>query len=447
LEALAGDLIELQQQWSVNLRNGVDAARGTVTTNLIAHINRLKPPKRGPKSGLTLDAHVKRYKWCIAACFNILDTPELRATTEIGQRRDWLDDEARGKGRLSVSTSQRYLNDAVSQIEQQIRASRYAPVSIDDVTIERPAQEAVTDLENGQLPQELFKSSDLRRLITPGVALLAAASISAGLAAGGVMYFKQDSHTQTNASSGQTPTSTTPSARSIPDLTPRPASASDPPVLVEGVTPLGATDDASLIYVVPEKIDMSPTDLAAFDRDMSDTDNLKAWMKDHKAIRLGNLTTKVTLAGNIKGATATITDIEVINKQCHTPNEATIFALLGGGDTPNTPLSFDLTQQDPHAKDKSGENFFMTLSTSLAYGEVENFSVKIKTQAECTFKLQLDVATSSGTLTQIIDDHGQPFLVTSYPASDKPYSMYQEVYMKEVGANDPWTKKDPKLLP
>lgn len=412
LRDIIGD--ELCRRWNVPGNGTVDAVREKITAGLEDLIQRFVSDDE---------------KLTIHVSFNVPHVPsetaegwEPNPDETLVKRRSWLWDKDKGRFLVANRTASR--------------------------TLETFLDNAAGYLEGDQPQPESPKPSGQRRLARQGTAVLATAGVAVGLTALLLSTHSKDSnHTQTAATSSSGPASTPSSAGATSSTESRPASASDKPVLVEGVTPLGATDDASLIYVVPEKIDMTPTDLAAFNKDMSDIDNLKAWMKDHKAIRLGNLTTKITLAGNIKGATATITDIEVIDKQCHTPNEATIFALLGGGDTANTPLTFDLTQQDPHAKDNSGENFFETHSTSLAYGEVENYSVKIKTQAECTFKLQLDVATSSGTLKQTIDDHGQPFLVTSYPTFDKPYSTYQEVYIKAASVAGPWTKTDPKTLP
>ena len=412
LRDILGD--ELCARWDVPGNGTVEAVRKKITAGLEDLIQRFVSDDE---------------KLTIHVSFNVPHVPsetaegwEPNPDETLVKRRGWLWDEDKGRFLVASRTASRSLETFLDS------AAGY--------------------LESDQPQPESSKPPGQRRLARQGTAVLATAGIAVGLTALWVSTHSKDSnHPQAAVAGSSSPTSISSSTKATPGTEPKPASASDAPVLVEGVTALGATDDASLIYVVPEKIDMTPTDLAAFNKDMSDTDNLKAWMKDHKAIRLGNLTTKITLAGNIKGATATITDIEVIDKQCHTPNEATIFALLGGGDTANTPLTFDLTQQDPHAKDNSGENFFETHSTSLAYGEVESYSVKIETKAECTFKLQLDVATSSGTLKQTIDDHGQPFLVTSYPTFDKPYSTYQEVYIKEASVAGPWTKTDPKTLP
>ena len=134
LEALAGDLSELQRCWGVNLRNGSKVAKDTVGINLSANFRNITPPALGANPGkgkkrLSREEHLKRYWHCVQVSFNmgLEKWPEL-LEMDITERRRWLED----KMQVSTSTRQRYLNNAITQIENQILASGYMPVSVDE---------------------------------------------------------------------------------------------------------------------------------------------------------------------------------------------------------------------------------------------------------------------------------------------------------------------------
>ena len=132
LEALDGELIELREYWRTNLAlNGdagrlsaVEVARRMIRANLDIHIRKLQPPKRVDGT---------KFINAILVCFNMQTAPSHAAfkDKDLSARRSWLADSAAARYRVSVSTSQRYLDYAITQFEQQILASGYTPAPRD----------------------------------------------------------------------------------------------------------------------------------------------------------------------------------------------------------------------------------------------------------------------------------------------------------------------------
>jgi hypothetical protein len=132
VEALAGEVSELQRYWGVNLNRIAQAERAValreaqyaVSSNLRIHINGLKPPRGVPPLKfihvIDVSFNIQRDK----LHFNLKDA-------DLSQRRDWLAHKAPSHLRVSIKTSQRYLNNAIDQIEQQIVASDYTPLDLD----------------------------------------------------------------------------------------------------------------------------------------------------------------------------------------------------------------------------------------------------------------------------------------------------------------------------
>ena len=297
---------------------------------------------------------------------------------------------------------------------------------------------------NTQPQSEQQKASRLRRSVLAGAVLLTAGG-SIGITASLAATLSHVGATQANGDGPKV--AVTSSARGIPDTTPRPASSSNEPVSVESVTPL-THDGTALFYALPEKLDMSPAEIDAFNATASNTDDFDAWLKLHKAVLLGNATTTITLVGNVKDNPVTITDLKVV-RQCHAPSEATILAALGGGDSGGTlPLSIDLDKQVPYAQQPDGSRYFEYHPVSLAYNQQITLAVGVHTTQECSFTLQLVVATLNGAITKTIDDNGKPFELTSWRDPHHGYSAYQEVYMEALDDMPRvWKKVDPKTLP
>ena len=121
IPALSGELRALREVWGLNL--GQQAPSSTVEENatvrkililnLRAHIGRISPPRgRSPH----------QYRHAVILSFNAFlnEDRSFLADADLSVRRNWLADKAPKELRVSVSTSQRYLNNALDQIEKQL---------------------------------------------------------------------------------------------------------------------------------------------------------------------------------------------------------------------------------------------------------------------------------------------------------------------------------------
>lgn len=467
LEALGRELSELRRCWSVNLNNGPKVARDTIRVNLLAHFEKINPPASGPRStSLSRKEQIDRYWQCARVSFNMqIGNPGL-LEMDIAERRQWLEDPARGKMRLSTSTRQRYLVHVIDSIEKQILAAGYVPVSheemLDEQVLDTARELAVTptiELESlsqrrpdqpaqnsqvahplsGNLPPEARKRPVWKLIVLAGAVI-----VTAGASVGATIFVAHliSGHGQ---------------PRSAPDTTPKVASASSPPVLLENVSPLAS--DSGLSFVLPGKLDMTPAELTDFGNNLAgNPDTFASWFKEHKGVSLGNSSMHLTLVGNLRGETIRITDINLF-KQCHEPTGGgTIFTEPGQGEPSDIPMGFDLDSPKPVAQDEGFSTqtgpgtllptkFFDSHTISLAYDEQETLKIDMHGSSECTFTFQLVVATPSGTLTEKIDDNGRPFEITAMAKSQNanvPFAGYQVAYVNMVAYGDAeWKKVDP----
>jgi hypothetical protein len=131
LEALTGELRELQRCWSVNLSNGLAVAQQTIVINLREHISKLTPP---PMRGeFSVERQQERYRHAVAVSFNAVygKAYTVLSGSDLSERRTWLAGISPKGLRVSVSTSQRYLNDAINQLGKQILEAGYKPVQVE----------------------------------------------------------------------------------------------------------------------------------------------------------------------------------------------------------------------------------------------------------------------------------------------------------------------------
>lgn len=427
LEALAGDLNELQQCWGINLRNGLDAARLTVDANLKAHVFRIKPPRRGPRSELSHAEHGQRYRRCIYASFNILNDPVLLMTTEIGQRRAWLADPARGKGRLHERDSKRYLNHAIDQIEQQIRASGYEPVAYDSGAAEVPP--ILVPLEAAEQTSQTAFHPPYRTIIL-------------GVAALGIVTTAIIAAMFQHGNSASPPRAAAPS----PLLNPT------QPILIQTISKLdpGPNDTT----VSPGSIQLTSAQLT----DGTFLNNL--WSKQTIPTDLGAV--DVTFKSNTNEP-VTITGIEVI-KKCQAPLNGTIFYGPPAGEGNNEGIGFNLDSPVTYAQDWSNGSFsgqyFIEHHISVAPTEPpQTMSLHVVTGAHyCTFTFQMDIASSATVnqtpIVEMITDHGNPFAISATfdngSMTQVDFSKYEDAYITGMAAKPTvggYVQVNPKTYP
>lgn len=229
------------------------------------------------------------------------------------------------------------------------------------------------------------------------------------------------------------------SGKSAPDTTPVAASSSSPPILVESVAELKSiSDDGSL--ALPQPLRMTSAELAAFNNNVvANSSAYSAWYARHDGAAVDFGITTVTLRGNARESVR-IADMKVL-KNCRSPFDGTYFQgyTQGSGDT--IKIGFDLDSPDPIPQQMAltgrgltplGVNFFDQTYVALAPGENITLAIGAFTKHyACSFRLQMIVATSYGTFSENIDNHGQPFIVTARAAptaAHLPYSGYKSAY-------------------
>lgn len=121
LDDLAGKLGELRHYWGVNLsvnprenrEQALQRVRHAITSNLYSHFKSLKPPQGVPRN---------EYIHALVVCFNIQGDKAhaILQDANITERRNWLAEKGPPHLRVSVSTSQRYVKRAISQIVDDI---------------------------------------------------------------------------------------------------------------------------------------------------------------------------------------------------------------------------------------------------------------------------------------------------------------------------------------
>ena len=156
LEALDGELLELRNLWQIDTRwtgeadkaNAQTRARNILVSHFGFHIANVKIPQRAPW---------KKYIHAVFAGFNLpheLIKDDL-SKKDLTRRRAWLEQEAPVALRVSASTSQRYIRDAIAQIEQQILSASQQRAD--------PAQEPLVD--DGDNTQQLDPPSPAETII------------------------------------------------------------------------------------------------------------------------------------------------------------------------------------------------------------------------------------------------------------------------------------------
>jgi hypothetical protein len=232
-----------------------------------------------------------------------------------------------------------------------------------------------------------------------------------------------------------------------------PADASNPPVLIEHVTPL-SNETYINSFVLPAAIDMDDAGLREFNEAVFPvTEQFQAWYTENHAAGIDKAATSVSLRGNAD-ETVRIADID-IDKSCTEPFQGTFFSgyTQGSGDTIGIGFDLDLADPIPFEMARSNargiypleHNYFTEHEITLAPRETLTLSLGVWSETySCEFTFRLIVATSTGSYWQKIDYLGEPFVLTAFSpatAAAHPFSGYEAAYVHEMGLE--WIAVDP----
>ena len=227
---------------------------------------------------------------------------------------------------------------------------------------------------------------------------------------------------------------------------------------IEQVTPLNSGPDDS--FALADKLDLTASQLA--DLNNGGANYLASFQRANHAVLENNAYTTVTVMGN--GARAvTITGMNVV-KNCRAPLDGTFFYSPSAGENQTIALGFNLDSQITYAQDTQagasyGGSFFEEHNVTLSPGEPQTFTIFASTtKHDCTFTIQMHIASSLGNATETIDDNGHPFELTAgleyVPNPDQAsinFSAYQAMYVGGVASDTPatggsnaWVQVNPK---
>lgn len=232
------------------------------------------------------------------------------------------------------------------------------------------------------------------------------------------------------------------------DAVPHAAVPGKEPVRVQNVSrPVALSEVTKFATEAP--LNLAETDLQELGRIQGDALALTNWRKRHGLIPINTATVILTLgaAGN---KTVVLNNVDLI-KSCKSPARGTYLQQYtqGGGET-NVALGADLDKPTSVVREvvnnaPTGAEYFARNTIRLQPGNPTTISIGAFTQhSGCDFTIRLTSSTSDGSVTQIVDDGGQPFRVTS-PAvgtPEHPLSSYADAY---VQAGIAWVHVDPKV--
>ncbi len=222
------------------------------------------------------------------------------------------------------------------------------------------------------------------------------------------------------------------------------AASDEPPLEVLEVTAFRSTNQ-SPFFVLPEPVSMTGEEASSFtDSIASQSDGFASWYAEHggvAAIDAGF--TNVTVRGAADEAVR-VTGMEVV-KDCGGPLDGT--AMVGytqGGGEDSIAVGFDLDSPAPIPQQMAdttrglvgtGINYFSAKTVVVEPGESLTLSLGAFTERQsCAFTFRLQVATDDGTVSQDIDDDGEPFAVTATAAAtnpEAPLSGYRSAYVQD----------------
>ena len=200
VQALQGELRELQHYWKLDLTKGVDAVREAVRQRLNSYIGAIQTPRQA-RQPITVNQRRRQYQQVAQVYFNVTEDPEL-AKTGLTQRRLWLADNDRSHLRIAVSTGQDDFNHALDQIVEQMIASAPARLKAEPASDPTPAPVAV------EPPVQTSRLGKRRPILVTAGVLVAMALVT------GTAYSVLSHGTKTPKSSTQAKGATRPSASS-----------------------------------------------------------------------------------------------------------------------------------------------------------------------------------------------------------------------------------------
>lgn len=232
-----------------------------------------------------------------------------------------------------------------------------------------------------------------------------------------------------------------------------PASASDPPLLIESVNVIDSWGPPGT-GAVRAPLNLTVDQLNALTSTVyPNTASYAAWVKANDVEQVGETDTTIQVRGNWPESLS-ISNIRV-HKTCQPPASGTYFQgyTQGGGPGPVVRIGFDLDGPQPVAEELAQTqgrglapdgNEYFAVNAAITVQPTATQSIILQTTTndhDCSFTYELDVASSKGTYSETITDDGQPFRLTAkapIASNGHPLSGYADAYvLGPNGGNGP----------
>lgn len=409
IEALQGDLSVLQRFWEIDLDHGRGIARDRIVAKLYEHLAKIEPSES--RKGLSADQRGRQYRFNVLVCFNAADESRLPKLKDmlLGERREWLEKEARPPYKIKARTGRRNLDHAIEQIAKQIidadalatpETEADSNASTADRTEEEVAENAVPEADDTEPADDPKKQWPRPRWIA--VTAVGAIVVLAG------------AYEVANYAS---------SAANVPS--PRASSSANSGSSMSGAPPIALTAqltttylDGDGVWVFPPTIGTNPLKVIA---GIAPQITSSAPGIGGKLVSPGIF--RITL-DNTSAYMATINSMRPVITG-RNPLATGILVTLGGQGTETVgDLGFDLDSTAPYAEqvDSSGKltgtSFFRHQNIRMAAGDQDTIDLTtIAVQADYTFKLEVSVSVNGRLWTfDLNGPNGKPFEVTGRAA-------------------------------
>ncbi len=220
------------------------------------------------------------------------------------------------------------------------------------------------------------------------------------------------------------------------------------PVTIEGIH----AEREGLHFVVEEQLALTKDELRTLSQEAtrSPGSNQKRFETQYHAVPQDFANLTMTVSTNLDRP-VTITRMRAL-KECGDPFNGSYFDEYSqGSSSANVEIGFDLDEQDSQARyldahgRPTGPSFFQKENVQLKPGDSTTLSIAAFTaKYGCSFKIEITVDAPTGSVTQIVDDSGEPFKVTAKAPAAKdgfPLSGYRAAYVQQVGYF--WQRVDP----
>jgi hypothetical protein len=225
------------------------------------------------------------------------------------------------------------------------------------------------------------------------------------------------------------------------------SAAPEPPAGEPIIAMVGNITEDSESMVLPRPVNLSAQQLSSLNAsDGTPNSSYVDWFVSHKAAFVEAAEIQLVVQGNGRGL------VQIVNitpvERCSQPLRGTLFYAPGQGQDVSAHLYYNLNDpQAPagytHANTEGAiyPDYFGHYTISLAFGKIFTFQITASVRNRyCQFTLIVAGIANGKTFTESVNNHGQPFRVTSLlpepPTTEHvpSFAGYQDLYLGGIAA-------------